>query len=113
MSVGSAMMASTRSFSSTWRRISDAPALQPGALADLGARGLNLCKNCANMLEQCVPGVGQPHIASNALEQRHPAQLVFEVVDLLAYRRLCYGQLGGGARDMLVTRNSLEVDQVA
>ena len=49
-------------------------------------------------VEQFLPGLGQPHAAIGAREQRHP-KLLFEPLHVPGQRRLRQVQMGGGAGD--------------
>ena len=73
-------------------------------LGELGEPGVELAEGALGALEQQAPGFGQLHRAGRARQQAH-TELRLEAAHVLGDRRLADVQLGGGAREVAMTRH--------
>ena len=74
-------------------------AFQPTRIGrKLAAHGVDLLQHDAGMVEQAAPGIGQPHAAPAALQQRHVEHLL-HAADACAGRRQCKVRALGAVRD--------------
>jgi hypothetical protein len=79
----------------------------------LGAQRIDLGEHGACVGQQDAPGFGEPQAPPDALEQFASGQFAFEILELFGDCRLGDGEFDRCARDMLVARHGLEIDQVS
>ena len=84
---------------------------QPAQLLNLDARLLQLLQDGARVSEEQRARLGQRHVALHAMKERR-AQLILELPDLLADRRLRHIELFGRARKVQMPRHGLEVREL-
>src|SRR5439155_26931239 len=90
---------------------SEPPAPQLGELADLARCGLEVAEDPPRPGEQSLAGWRQRDVAFHAVEQWR-AELLFELADLLAHRRLGHAEVACRMREVPLLRDRDEVTEL-